>query len=249
MVTGAGLKSEAELSTELQEKGWHNIKKMLETYAEGAESEDLNCNFATCGQKTCILCMGIDARKRYWEPLGHSIGTTVTQIAEAYEEQDYDLVRYDGNNFGNFINKWCEMLRYNAMFRKQLSHAGFIFSEPQTIIRDLLGENQGTVLELMEVKAVEGRIRFVRAHYDMGNSVYGRWLQEQGLRQAMGETKAGDMVEALLSFNWWQERAESRLDMMGNMAFFHRELQEMLQGANLRYQAEEQDTSKMSRRD
>ena len=35
-------------------------------------------------------------------------------------------------------------------------------------------------MEMMEAKAVEGKIRFVRAHYDMGNGFYGKWLQEQG---------------------------------------------------------------------
>ena len=98
---------------------------------------------------------------------------------------------------------------------------------------------------MMEAKAVEGKIRFVRAHYDMGNGFYGKWLQEQGLRQTMGEVKAGDMVEVLLSFNWWQERAGQRLDMMGNMAFFHQELQKMLLTAKARYQEEEPGSDKI----
>ena len=72
------------------------------------------------------------------------------------------------------------------------------------------------------------------------------------------------MVEALLSLSWWQEQAEQRLDMMGNMEFFHQELQAELQGAHLRYllalegattaatggtEEEEPDTVRLSRRD
>ena len=239
MATGTGPKGEAELSRELQEKGWYNIKTLV-----GAH-KGLNCNLGTCGQKTCIICMGIDAYKKYWEPVVQSIGTMVPQIAGSYKDPIYTLVKYDGTNIVTFINKWCEMLWTRADFRKQLSHAGFIYLEPETIIRDLLGSNAGNALELMEAKAMEGKIRFARAHYDMGNAFYGKWLQEQGLRQSMGEVKAGDMVEALLSFNWWQERAGQRLDMMGNKALFRQELQNMLLEANLRYQGEEPEMDRM----
>jgi len=268
MATGAGLKSEAELSMELQEKGWYNIKTLVETHAAGAcifvhlAAEELNCNFGTCGQKTCILCMGNEAFKRYWEPVVQSTGTMVPQIAESYKDQNYSLVRYDGNNMGTFINKWCEMLRDKAEFRKQLSHAGFIYLQPETIIRDVWGSNGEIVLELKEVKALEGTIKYVRGHCDMGNAFYARWLQEQGLRQSLNEVKAGDMVEALLSLSWWQEQAEQRLDMMGNMEFFHQELQAELQGAHLKYlfemegattaaggtEEEEPDMDRLSRR-
>ena len=235
MATGAGLKSEEELSRELQEKRWYNIKTLVETHAAAEAAEELSCNFGTCGQKTCILCMGNEAYKSYWEPVVQSIGTMVPQIAESYKDPNYPLVRYDGTNMGTFINKWCEILRDKADFRKQLSYAGFIYLEPETIIRDIWEANGENVLELKEVKALEGTIRYVREHCDMGNAFYARWVQEQGLRQSLNEVKAGDMVEALLSLSWWQEQAGRRLDMMGNMEFFHQELQAVLQEAHLRY--------------
>ena len=72
MATGAGFKSEAEISMELQEKGWYNIKTLVEAHAAGTSisvdqaAEDFNCNFGTCGKTTCILCMGNEDFKRYW---------------------------------------------------------------------------------------------------------------------------------------------------------------------------------------
>ena len=55
MATGAGLKSEAEISMELQEKGWYNINTLVEAHAAGTSisvdqaAEEFNCNFGTCG--------------------------------------------------------------------------------------------------------------------------------------------------------------------------------------------------------
>ena len=206
--------------------------------------------------------MGNEDFKRYWEPVVQSIGTMVTQIAESYQNQNYALVRYDGNNIVGFINKWCELLGVKADFRKQLSYAGFIYLEPETMFKDVWGSSADTILELKEVKALEGTIKYVRKHCDMGNAFYARWLQEQGLRQSLNQVKAGDMVEALLSLSWWQEQAEQRLDMMGNMEFFHQELQAELQGAHLKYlfemegattaaggtEEEEPDMDRLSRR-
>ena len=188
--------------------------------------------------------MSCDAFKKYWEPVVQSVTTTVPQIVGSYKDPIYTLVKYDGNNIVTFIQRWCEMLWAKAEFRKRLSGAGFVYLEPEAIISDLLGSNAGISLEMMEAKSLEGKIRFVRAHHDMGNGFYGKWLQEQGLRQSMGEVKAGDMVEALLSFNWWQERAGQRLDMMGNMSLFHQELQKMLLTAKARYQEEEPGSDK-----
>ena len=202
MAAAAGLRSEVELS--MQTKGWYNIKTLVGTH------KGMNCDRGTCGLKTCIICMSCDAFKKYWEAVVQTVTTTVPQIVGSYKDPTYTLIKYDGTNIVTFIQRWCEMLWAKAEFRKRLSGAGFVYLEPEAIISDLLGSNAGISLEMMDAKSLEGKIRFVRAHYDMGNGFYGKWLQEQGLRQTMGEVKAGDMVEALLSFNWWQERAGQR---------------------------------------
>ena len=95
-------------------------------------------------------------------------------------------------------------------------------------------ENRGEqLLELMERKRADGTtISFVRGHYDMGNAIYGMWLQDMGYCLSMKEDKAGDMVEALLSFNWWQERSLTQLQEMGDMATFHKEVQGQHENVN-----------------
>ena len=63
----------------------------------------------------------------------------------------------------------------------------------------------------------------------MGKACYDRWLQEMGQTVAMGPENEGNMVEALLAFNWVQERAAGQLEEMGDMVEFHQKLQEELE--------------------
>ena len=50
-----------------------------------------------------------------------------------------------------------------------------------------------------------------------------------GQQVAVGLENEGDMVEALLAFNWWQERVAGQLQEMGDMADFHKQIQEELE--------------------
>ena len=61
----------------------------------------------------------------------------------------------------------------------------------------------------------------------MGNAVYAQFLEEP--RSNMEEDKAADVVEALLSLQWFQERAINlRLDLLGDMTGFHNTIMEDL---------------------
>ena len=57
-----------------------------------------------------------------------------------------------------------------------------------------------------------------------------------GQQVAAGLENEGDMVEALLAFNWWQERASGQLQEMGDMADFHKRNQEELEESKERYE-------------
>ena len=74
---------------------------------------------------------------------------------------------------------------------------------------------------------IRGKLH-VRGHYDRGNALYATYMEEKGLIRQLEDEKAGDVVEALLSLQWFQERGEGKLDRLGDMAHFHKMLQEEL---------------------
>ena len=56
-----------------------------------------------------------------------------------------------------------------------------------------------------ELRKLEGKV-YIRGHYDMGNALYATYMENKWLKGCLGDEKAGDVVEALLALQWFQER-------------------------------------------
>ena len=84
-----------------------------------------------------------------------------------------------------------------------------------------------------ELNKINGKI-YIRGHCDMGEALYASYMADKGLKGNMGEDKAGDVVEGMLSLQWFQERGGGKLDRLGDMAIFHKMLQEELNQTTLR---------------